>query len=106
VFEVDGSVHACGALHDWGEGQGEIAAIATDPAYADMGLGRRIVRYLIARAKQGRLRRVFVLTTHTQDWFEFLGFKECSVESLPERRRRVYDRKRKSKIFALDIEPL
>jgi amino-acid N-acetyltransferase len=104
VFEVDGSVHACGALHDWGEGQGEIAAIATDPAYTDMGLGRRLVRYLIARAKQGHLRRVFVLTTHTHDWFEFLGFRECSLETLPERRRRVYDRKRKSKIFALDIE--
>ncbi|MDR0401226.1 MAG: amino-acid N-acetyltransferase, partial [Treponema sp.] len=46
VFEIDGSVHACGALHDWGEAQGEIAAVATDPLYADMGLGRRIVGYL------------------------------------------------------------
>ncbi|MDR2101994.1 MAG: amino-acid N-acetyltransferase [Treponema sp.] len=104
VFEIDGSIHACGALHDWGEGQGEIAAIATDPDYTDMGLGRRIVRYLIDRAIKQEFRRVFVLTTQTQDWFEFLGFRECTVESLPEKKRRNYDRKRKSKIFALEIE--
>ncbi|MDR3140101.1 MAG: amino-acid N-acetyltransferase [Treponema sp.] len=104
VFEVDGSIHAAGALHDWGEGQGEIAAITTDPAYTDMGLGRRIVRYLIERAIKLGFRRVFVLTTRTQDWFEFLGFKEYPVESLPEKKRRNYDQKRKSKIFALELE--
>jgi amino-acid N-acetyltransferase len=103
VFGIDGSIHASGALHDWGEGQGEIAAIATDPAYADMGLGRRIVRYLIDRAVKQGFRRVFVLTTRTQDWFEFLGFKECTVDSLPEKKRRNYDRERRSKVFALEI---
>jgi amino-acid N-acetyltransferase len=103
VFEVDGSVHACGALHDWGEGQGEIAAIATDPLYADMGLGRRIVRYLIDRAKKQGLRRVFILTTRSQDWFELLGFKECPVDSLPERKRRGYDKARASKAYALEL---
>ncbi|MDR2375942.1 MAG: amino-acid N-acetyltransferase [Treponema sp.] len=103
VFEIDGSVHACGALHDWGEAQGEIAAIATDPLYADMGMGRRIVGYLIERAKKKGLGRVFVLTTHTQDWFEFLGFRELSVESLPEKRRKIYDHNRRSKVFALEL---
>jgi amino-acid N-acetyltransferase len=103
VFEIDGSVHACGALHDWGEGQGEIAAVATDPAFAEMGLGRRVVRCLIDRAKKRGLSRVFALTTQTRDWFEFLGFREDSVESLPERKRKDYDRGRKSKVFALDL---
>jgi amino-acid N-acetyltransferase len=104
VFEIDGSIHASGALHDWGEGQGEIAALATDPAYADLGLGRRLVRFFIERAKQQGLKRVFVLTTLTQDWFEFLGFEESTVESLPEKKRRLYDRNRKSKVFGLEIE--
>ncbi|GHV76170.1 amino-acid acetyltransferase [Spirochaetia bacterium] len=104
VFEIDGSVHACAALHDWGEGQGEIAAVATDPAYADMGLGRRIVRFLMDRAKKQGLRRVFVLTTRTQDWFELLGFRECSPDSLPERKRRGYDKARRSKAYALELE--
>jgi amino-acid N-acetyltransferase len=103
VFEVDGSVHACGALHDWGESQGEIAAVTTDPAYADMGLGRRIVRCLIDRAKKQGFRRVFILTIRAQDWFELLGFKECPVDSLPERKRRGYDKQRGSKAYALDL---
>jgi amino-acid N-acetyltransferase len=103
VFEVDGSVHACGALHDWGESQGEIAAVTTDPAYADLGLGRRIVRYLIDRAKKQGLRRVFILTTRAQDWFELLGFTECPLATLPERKRRGYDTKRGSKAYALAL---
>jgi amino-acid N-acetyltransferase len=101
VFEIDGSVHACGALHDWGEGQGEIAAIASDPLYSGMNLGRRIVGYLIEKARKKGMNRVFVLTTVTQDWFEALGFREAGTDSLPEKKRQVYDQSRKSKVFAL-----
>jgi amino-acid N-acetyltransferase len=103
VLEIDGSIRACGALHDWGESQGEIAAVATDPNYTDLGLGRRIVGYLIEKAKKSKMRRVFVLTTQSQDWFELLGFKEASVDSLPEKKRKVYDQTRKSKVFALEL---
>jgi amino-acid N-acetyltransferase len=103
VFEVDGSVHACGALHDWGEGQGEIAAVATDPLYTGMNLGRRIVSCLIEKARKARMSRVFVLTTQTQNWFESLGLHEAPFDSLPERKRQTYDQSRKSKAFALEL---
>jgi amino-acid N-acetyltransferase len=103
VFEIDGQIHACGALHDQGEGQGEIAALATDPLYTDLGLGRRIVGFLIDRALRQGIERVFVLTTRTHDWFETLGFREVPVESLPEKKRQHYDRARNSKVFAKDL---
>ncbi|MCL2381260.1 MAG: amino-acid N-acetyltransferase [Treponema sp.] len=103
VFVIDGQIRACGALHDWGEEQAEIAAIATDPVYADMGLGSRIVRYLIDKARRQECKRVFALTTRTQDWFESLGFREVSPKTLPEKKRRLYDHNRNSKVFALDI---
>jgi amino-acid N-acetyltransferase len=103
VFEIDGSVHACGALHDWGENQGEIAAVASDPLYSGMNLGRRIVGYLIEKARKKGMNRVFVLTTATQDWFEALGFREARLDSLPEKKRRVYDQSRKSKVYALEL---
>jgi len=103
VFEVDGSVHACGALHDWGEGQGEIAAVATDPLYTGMNLGRRIVSCLIEKARKAGMGCVFVMTTHTQDWFESLGFHEAPLDSLPARKRQTYDPARKSKAFALKL---
>ena len=119
VLEIDGSIRACGALHDWGKTpgatpgstpsdvsggkQGEIAAIATDPQYSDLGLGRRIVGYLIEKARKCGMRRVFALTTQTHDWFESLGFKETSVNSLPEKKQKKYNQNRKSKIFALEL---
>jgi len=104
VFVIDNQIHACGALHNWGEEQGEIASIATDPAYADMGLGRRLVRYLLDRAKKQGIKRVFALTIRTHDWFESLGFSEAQVETLPEPKRRTYDYSRNSKIFALELK--
>jgi len=103
VLEIDGSIRACGALHDWGESQGEIAAVATDPNYTDLGLGRKIVGFLIEKARKIKMRRVFVLTTKSQDWFESLGFIEALVDSLPEQKRRTYDQNRKSKVFALEL---
>jgi amino-acid N-acetyltransferase len=102
VFGIDGKTHASGALHIW-EDQGEIAALAVDSAYADMGLGSRMVRYLINKASRKGLRRVFVLTTKTEDWFLTLGFTESDPESLPETRQKTYNSERNSKIFALEL---
>jgi amino-acid N-acetyltransferase len=101
VFDIDGAVHACGALFEWGEGQAEIAALASDTAQS--GMGDRIVRYFIVKAKERGLRRIFVLTTKTQDWFEMHGFSETTVESLPAAKRKRYNNTRKSKVFALDL---
>ena len=103
VFVIDSQIRASGALHDWGEGQAEIAAIATDPAYTEMGLGRRMVHYFIDRAKKQNYKRVFALTTTSPDWFESLGFREAPVETLPEMKRLAYDQNRNSKVFALDL---
>jgi amino-acid N-acetyltransferase len=90
-------------LHGWGESQGEIAAVATDPQYSDLGRGRRIVGFLVEKARKSQMRRVFALTTQSQDWFESLGFMETPVETLPEQKRKVYDKGRKSKVFALEL---
>ncbi|MDR2344136.1 MAG: amino-acid N-acetyltransferase [Spirochaetaceae bacterium] len=103
VYVIDGSVHACGALHDLGHGQAELAALAADKTYSSMNIGRRIVYYLIDRARNLGMRRVLVFTTKTQDWFELLGFREVGIDSLPSLRRENYDYKRMSKIFALDL---
>ncbi|MDR2489853.1 MAG: amino-acid N-acetyltransferase [Spirochaetaceae bacterium] len=103
VMEIDGSIRACAALHDWGDGQAEIAALASDGAFAEMGLGRRIVEYLIAKARRLHFKRIFVLTTRTQDWFEAHGFAEVMVDSLPPRKKHYYNNARKSKVFALSL---
>ena len=103
VYVIDGSIHACGALHDLGGGEAELAAIAADKTYSSMNIGRRIVYYLIDKARNLGMRRVLVFTTKTQDWFELLGFRETDIDSLPSPRRENYNYKRMSKIFALDL---
>jgi amino-acid N-acetyltransferase len=103
VYEIDGVVHACGALHDWGENQAEIAAIATNPVYQHLSMGRKILSFLVEKAAKLGLKRVFVLTTRTLDWFEQLGFVAADLESLPKKKQTVYDQVRKSKIFALEL---
>lgn len=99
VFEVDDSVHACAALHEYPEGTGEIAGIAVDEQYNHLGVGPKIVDFLCERAQKKGLESVFALTTQTADWFEKLGFQEADVSALPEKKRLAYDLKRKSRIF-------
>ena len=104
VYSIDDVVHACGALHDYGEGQGEIAAIATNPVYGHLSMGRKIVSYLVEKAARIGMTRVFVLTTRTIDWFEQLGFVEADFASLPARKRDTYNQARKSRIFTLELK--
>jgi amino-acid N-acetyltransferase len=104
VYSIDDVVHACGALHDYGEGQGEIAGIATNPVYSHLSMGRKIVSYLVEKAAKLGMTRVFALTTRTVDWFEQIGFVETSLESLPARKRDTYNHARRSRIFALELK--
>src|SRR5688572_4802943 len=104
VYSIDDVVHACGALHDYGDGQGEIAAIATNPVYSHLSMGRKIVSFLIEKAARIGMVRVFVLTTRTIDWFEQLGFVEADFASLPRRKVETYNHARKSRIFALELK--
>jgi amino-acid N-acetyltransferase len=106
VYSIDDVVHACGALHDYGEGQAEIAAIATNPVYSHLSMGRKILSFLIEKAAKMGMTRVFVLTTQTLDWFERAGFVETGLESLPAKRRQTYNHARKSRIFALELKDL
>ena len=82
----------------------EIAAIATNPVYGHLSMGRKIVSYLIEKAAKIGMTRVFVLTTRTIDWFEQLGFVEADVASLPARKRDTYNQARKSRIFTLELK--
>jgi amino-acid N-acetyltransferase len=104
VYSIDDAVLACAALHDYGEGQGEIAAIATNPMYSHLSMGRKVLSYLIEKAAGAGMTRVFALTTRTVDWFEQLGFVEAPLESLPAKKRDAYNHARKSRIFVLDLK--
>lgn len=101
VYEIDGGVHACAALHFYDDGQAEIAAVAVDENYAHMGIGPKLMDNLIEQAMEGQATSIFIMTTQTADWFEQLGFEEDSIESLPEARRKLWTPNRGSKVYRL-----
>jgi len=103
VYDVDGTLHACGALHTFPDKQGEIAAIVVNEAYESRGIGKKMIDYLIEQATKMKLKSVFVLTTLTADWFKQLGFVEAGVDDLPEQKREKYNKGRNSLILKYPI---
>jgi len=103
VFEVDTRVHACGALHRYSGDTAEVAGIAVDESYASVGIGRKVVQFLLQKARKMGLARVFALTTQTWDWFAELGFSLGTVEDLPSERRETYDRRRSSRVLVFRL---
>ncbi|MCR4789780.1 MAG: amino-acid N-acetyltransferase [Treponemataceae bacterium] len=103
VYELDGGIRACAALIQYPDRQAEIAAIAVDSTYSHMGIGPKMVSYLIEKAKNLGIESVFVMTTQTSDWFEKIGFKADQIETLPEKRRAIWTPERGSKIFRLNL---
>jgi len=104
VYELDGAVRACAALHIYDRSQAEIAALAVDETCAHIGIGPKMIEYLIEKAKTVSIESVFILTTQTADWFEKQGFVADSIDTLPERRREKWNPKRGSKLFRLNLK--
>jgi amino-acid N-acetyltransferase len=104
VFETDGMIHGCGALHRYGDQEAEIAAIAVDEKSERFGIGQRMVTYLIGVARGRGIGRVFALTTQSSDWFEQLGFRLGTIADLPAEKQESYDHKRKSRVLLYDLE--
>lgn len=104
VYEVDGTIHGSGALMVYGSTKaGEISSVAVDQSYAGLGIGKRIVSFLIDQAARRKLKRLFLLTTQTEDWFSQLGFRRGKLADLPPRRRKSYDRTRNSRILVCTV---
>lgn len=104
VYEIDGTVKATAGLIPYPDGQMEIAGVAVDPSCSHMGIGPKLISFLIDRAKKENAKKVFVLTTQTSDWFEHLGFTQCSIEHLPIERQKKWTPERGSKVLFLDME--
>ncbi len=103
VFETDGTLYGCGALHEFPDGKAELAAIAVDAGHAERGTGRKIVEFLLSRARRRGFSQVFALTTQTYDWFSINGFYTGGVTDLPPGKREAYDHERKSRILLYDL---
>ncbi|MBI2293891.1 MAG: amino-acid N-acetyltransferase [Betaproteobacteria bacterium] len=99
VLEHDRVIIGCAALYPFEGGAAELAGLAVDPEHRGAGAGERLLRAIEARAKQRKIRRLFVLTTRTAHWFIERGFKAAPVSALPRRRQDLYNYQRRSQVF-------
>ena len=102
VYELDGAIRACASLIPYRDGQMEIAGVAVDKTCSHIGIGPKMIEFLVKRAQQMHAKSVFLLTTQTADWFEHLGFVQADIESLPQKRKESWNPKRGSKVLRLN----
>ncbi len=103
VCKIDDTLQGCGALKPFGKSAAELYALVVDSAHAGRGIGGKIVSYLLRNARQAGIKRVFLLTTQTSDFFMRLGFREAAVSSLPPERRKAWSRARNSRVLVRGV---
>ena len=100
VIERDGLIVGCTAFHTMNDKQSaEIACLAVHPDYQNSNRGNRLLEHLVAKAKNQKLSRLFVLSTQTMHWFIERGFEPAETNSLPEQRQAFYNEERNSKVL-------
>jgi amino-acid N-acetyltransferase len=100
VLERDGLIIGCLALHpDELNRFGAIACLAVHEDYQGSARGQRLFEQACQKAKQLKLKKLFVLSTQTAHWFIERGFEPCSIASLPESLKTLYSPERNSKVL-------
>jgi amino-acid N-acetyltransferase len=100
VDERDGAIIGCAALYSFPESEaGELSCFAVREDYRRFGRGDAILAVIEKQAKQQNMKKLFVLTTQTEQWFVERGFERVPVETLPGRKLSSYNLQRKSRVL-------
>lgn len=94
VFERDGTIAACGAMHHHPEqNKAELAAVFVDPRYENQGIGAKLIAYIEGQARTRGVATLFCLSTQAINYFiQKGGYTLGSPDDLPPARRELYDR--------------
>jgi amino-acid N-acetyltransferase len=103
VLEHDRRIIGCAALYPYEKGVAELAALTVHPDYRRVGAGERLLHALEARAKQKKIKRLFVLTTRAAHWFIERGFAQAAVSALPSGKQALYNYQRRSQVLVKRI---
>ncbi len=102
IFEIDKNPVACVALQIHAEhGKGELASLFVSPSHENQGIGRKLIQFVEARARETGLSELLTLSTQAFTYFQSKGgFTEGTPDDLPPARREKYDQSgRKSKVL-------
>jgi len=80
--EVLHLIVGCGSLHALWDDMAEIRALAVHPDYKHLGLGSKLVDFMVKEAGQLGIKRLYTFTL-TEDFFKPLGFKRLNRNELP-----------------------
>lgn len=82
VYEDNGAVVGCVALHVTWEDLAEVKSLAVKEEYNKKGIGKKLLQECIDDAKKIGIKKIFALT-YVPDFFKKIGFREISKEKLP-----------------------
>jgi amino-acid N-acetyltransferase len=102
VFDVDGSVGGCVAVHVYAEEcKAEMACLCVSPKFENQGIGVRLMNFAEEQARSMGLSQLFCLSTQAVNYFvQKGGFVLGTPDDLPPARRQRYDVSgRKSKVL-------
>jgi amino-acid N-acetyltransferase len=104
VLEYRGEIIGSVALYPFTEeGSAELACLAINNDHRNYGRGDTLLRHVEYQARQRGIRRLFLLSTRTGQWFEERGFNETSLDQLPQKKQELYNYERRSKIFVKEL---
>jgi len=105
VFEIDGNMVGCVAVHPLEGKTAEMACLFVAPGHENTGIGRKLMLYAESRAKELGMKRLLALSTQAFNYLQSKGgFVEGAVEMLPGERKATYETSgRNSKILCKDL---
>jgi amino-acid N-acetyltransferase len=106
VFQIDGNIVGCVALHIQADGESaELACLSVSSGHENLGIGQKLMTFVEEAAKAKGVKSIFLLSTRAFNYFQQKGgYKEGSPSDLPLARREKYDASgRNSKVL---VKPL
>ncbi|MDO4436136.1 MAG: amino-acid N-acetyltransferase [Cardiobacteriaceae bacterium] len=100
ILERDGTIIGCAALYPYmAEKTAELACMVVHPDYRKNQRADHLLATLENEAKALGIEQLFILTTHTAQWFEERGFEPMTLEQLPEAKKAAYNYQRNSRLY-------
>jgi amino-acid N-acetyltransferase len=104
VLEHDRLIVGCAALYPFPRARaGELACLAVRPEHRRAGHGEKLMGAIEKRARAAGMKKLFVLTTRTAQWFAERGFGSAATGALPREKQALYNWQRRSKVL---VKPL
>lgn len=103
VFEVDGNLAGCIALHFYPDDKkAEMACVCVSGKHENQGIGGRLMQYVEEQSRLAGMRELFCLSTQAVNYFVNKGnYRLATPDDLPAPRRERYDASgRRSQVLA------